>query len=343
MPDPLISLLVAAIVTTAALLVFWPDSGPFYRWRHAREMTGRVLSEDALKHIQNCEFHNEQPSVRSLAGALNISPNQVTDIITRLESHNLLQIEGAELRLTPSGRDYAMRVIRAHRLYERFLADTTGFEEAEWHQQAERIEHTLSPEAVNALAAQLGNPTHDPHGHPIPTANGKIVYHNGRALPTMEVDQSYRIVEIEDQPEVVYAQLAAEGLHPGMEIHLIENTPQRLRFWAGEDEHVLAPIMAANIEVLPMLDEPGAEEFPGEPLTNLQPGQDAQVIGISPRIRGVERRRLMDLGFLPGTIIGNEIVSAGGNPTAYSVRGTLIALRKSQAELISVCREYGDA
>ena len=70
----------------------------------------------------------------------------------------------------------------------------------------------------------------------------------------MDVDQFYRIVEIEDQPEVVYAQLVAEGLHPGMEIRLIENSHQRVRFWAGDNEHVLAPIMATNIEVV-LLEE----------------------------------------------------------------------------------------
>jgi DtxR family Mn-dependent transcriptional regulator len=339
MPDPLLSLIIAALVTVLGLYIFWPDRGPFWRWQRARDMSGRVLSEDALKHIQQCEFHGERASVKSLAGALNISPNQVTDVITRLDSHGLLQMEGADFKLTASGRDYAMRVIRAHRLYERYLAEATGFDESEWHERAERIEHRLSPEEVAALSAQLGNPTHDPHGHPIPTATGEMVYHNGKALPTMDVDQPYRIVEIEDQPEVVYAQLVAEGLHPGMEIRLTENTPQRVRFWAGDEEHVLAPIMATNIEVVPLEAESKVDELPGEPLTNLVPGEHGRVTGLSPRLRGAERRRLMDLGFLPGTVIGNEMVSAGGDPIAYRVRGAVIALRKSQAELINICRE----
>jgi DtxR family Mn-dependent transcriptional regulator len=342
MPDPLVSLIIAAVITAAGLYVFWPDRGPFWRWQRTRELTERVLSEDALKHIQQCEFHGERASVKSLAGALNVSPNQVTGVITRLESHDLLQMAGTAFNLTPSGRDYAMRVIRAHRLFERYLAEATGFDESEWHERAERIEHTLSPEEVASLATQLGNPTHDPHGHPIPTASGEMVYHNGKALPTMDVDQSYRIVEIEDQPEVVYAQLVAEGLHPGMDIRLIENSPQRVRFWVGDNEHILAPIMATNIEVLPLEGEPEEVEQPGEPLTNLEPGEGAQVIGLSPRIRGAERRRLMDLGFLPGTVIENEMASAGGDPNAYRVRGALIALRKSQAELINVCREGGE-
>jgi DtxR family Mn-dependent transcriptional regulator len=342
MPNPLLSLSVAALVVIAGLLLFWPDRGLFWRWQRTRELTDRVLSEDALKHIQQCEFHGERASLKSLAGALNISPNQVTTIITRLISHDLLRMEGNALSLTPAGRDYALRVIRAHRLYERFLAENTGYDESEWHQRAERIEHTLSPEEVAALSSQLGNPTHDPHGHPIPTAAGELVYHNGKALPTMAVDHYYRIVEIGDQPEVVYAQLVAEGLHPGMEVRLIENSPHRVRFWAGDEEHVLAPIMATNVEVVQVEDDPLTEELPGEPLTKLRPGEVAQVSGLSPRIRGVERRRLMDLGFLPGTSIENEMASAGGDPIAYRIRGAVIALRKSQADLINICREGGE-
>ncbi len=339
MPDPLLSLFISALVAAIGLYIFWPDRGPFWRWQRARDMTARVLSEDALKHIQQCEFHGDRASVKSLAGALNISPNQVTDVITRLEEHGLLQIEGTEFLLTSSGREYAMRVIRAHRLYERYLAEATGFDESEWHERAERIEHQLSSEEVAALSIQLGNPTHDPHGHPIPSALGEMVYHNGKALPTMEANKPYRIVEIEDQPEVVYAQLVAEGLHPGMEILLTENSPQRVRFWVGDEEHILAPIMATNIEVLPLEEELKADELPGEPLVNLKPGEAARVIGLSPRIRGAERRRLMDLGILPDTVIEVEMVSAGGDPIAYRVRGAVIALRKSQAELINICRE----
>jgi DtxR family Mn-dependent transcriptional regulator len=124
-----------------------------------------------------------------------------------------------------------------------------------------------------------------------------------------------------------------------MEIHLVENSPQRVRFWKGEEEHILAPIMATNIEVVPSEVETNEEELPGEPLTSLKPGEVAHIVNLSPRIRGVERRRLMDLGILPGTLIETEMVSAGGDPIAYRIRGAVIALRNSQAELINICRD----
>jgi DtxR family transcriptional regulator, Mn-dependent transcriptional regulator len=340
MPDPLISLFVAFLITGILLWLFWPDRGVFWRWQRTGELTERVRREDALKHIHQCEIHGEKPSVKSLAGALNITPNEVAQVLTNLETYKLLVADGADFKLTPAGRDYALRIIRAHRLYERYLADESGFEEQEWHVQAERYEHQLTPEETEALAARLGNPTHDPHGDPIPTASGYMVYPDGRApLTTLGTDKPARIVHLEDEPETVYAQLVAEGLHVGQEVRLIESSPQRVRFWAAGDEHLLAPVVAANIGVVPLPEELREDEIPGEPLSSLKLGQIGRVVKISPRIRGAERRRLMDLGILPDTMIEMEMSSAGGDPIAYRIRGALLALRKSQADLIHVCLE----
>lgn len=342
MPDPLLSLAIAAALTAVGLFVFWPERGLYWRWQRNNKMTDRVLIEDALKHLQDCDLHGQKPSLESLAGVLSVSTNQAAEVISDLESHQLIEMQGAEFKLTPAGREYALRIIRAHRIYERYLAEQTGFEEAEWHTKAHHLEHQLSSEEVEKLAHQLGNPTHDPHGDPIPTADGTVVYRKERTvLTSLPNDTLARIVHLEDEPEAVYAQLIAEGLHVGQEVRLLEISPQRVRFWAGDDEHVLAPILAVNIAVIPLAEEPKAEETHGEPLTNLKPGQEAQVMALSPRIRGAERRRLMDLGLLPGTTIEVEMASAGGDPIAYRIRGAVIALRKSQAQWISVYPDSG--
>jgi len=340
MPDPLISLLSAAILAAIGSAIFWPERGLYWRWQRANEMTERVLTEDALKHIQHRENHGNKPSLESLAGILSISTNQAAEVISHLEEGGFIKTQGSEFKLTPSGREYALRIIRAHRIYERYLADETGYGEAEWHSKAHQVEHQLSLEEVEKLASQLGNPTYDPHGDPIPTSDGLMIYREDRiALSQLDLDTPARIIHIEDEPEAIYAQLVAEGLHVGQEVRLLETSSQRIRFWAGHDEHVLAPILAANISVIPIRETPQVVEMPGEPLTNLKPGQEAQVVALSPRIRGAERRRLMDLGLLPGTSIEVEIESAGGDPIAYRVRGAVIALRKSQAELINVNSE----
>ena len=93
-----------------------------------------------------------------------------------------------------------------------------------------------------------------------------------------------------------------------------------------------------HISVAPMRPEAAVAEPSGEPLHALKPGEKGAIVRISPRCRGLERRRLMDLGLLPGTIVEAELVSPGGDPTAYRVRGAVVALRKEQAHFIRITR-----
>jgi DtxR family Mn-dependent transcriptional regulator len=352
MSEPLVALGSAALLGLGLALLFWPKRGLWQRWRRARQMSSRVLTEDALKHIHKCEMKGRRPTVDSLAGAVQIGRDDAARVLTTLQEMGLLTIDQGDFHLTPAGREAALHIIRAHRLWERYLADETGYDEAEWHEQAERLEHTLPPAEVDALAAQLGHPTHDPHGDPIPDAAGQFVAHGGQPLTALAVDVPGQIVHIEDEPEVVYAQLVAEGLYPGMAVRLVESSPQRVRFWANGDEHLLAPLLAANISVVPGRPEraelPTSPESwqlsePGGDLSMLKPGQQAEVVAISPRCRGPERRRLMDLGILPGTLVTAEMVSPSGDPTAYRIRDALIALRSDQARLINVTSKQSTA
>jgi DtxR family Mn-dependent transcriptional regulator len=299
--------------------------------------TERILSEDALKHIYKCEQKGRRPTLESVAGSLQIGLDKAGGLIDKMAAHQLLRLKGEKFHLSRTGRNYALQVIRAHRLWERYLADETGFDQAEWHDRAEQQEHTLSAEEADALAARLGHPTHDPHGDPIPTSDGEIVYPDRRPLTELKPGQPARIVHLEDEPPVVYAQLIAEGLHPGMSIRLTEVAPERIRFESSRAEHVLAPMMAVNISVAPLSEEEYAAAIgTGERLADLQPGQQGRVVNISPNCRGPARRRFMDLGILPGTIITAEMRSPGGDPTAYNIRGALIALRREQANLINI-------
>jgi DtxR family Mn-dependent transcriptional regulator len=298
--------------------------------------TIRILSEDALKHIYKYEQADRHPTVQSVAGALQVSLDEAAKLLTKMAARHLLGLSGDSFYLTPQGQEYALQVIRAHRLWERYLADETGFAEAEWHERAERYEHSLSPAEMEALAARLGHPTHDPHGDPIPTADGTMVPHGGRPLATLSAGEAGRIVHLEDEPEVIYAQLVAEGLHPGMLVRVTEVTPQRIRFQANSAEHRLAPMLAANISVVTVEPEEVVTPELCETLSSLKPGQTARVVSLSRACRGSERRRLMDLGVLPGTTIKAEMVSPSGDPTAYRIRGALIALRKEQADYINI-------
>jgi DtxR family Mn-dependent transcriptional regulator len=338
MQSPAILLALGLLILLLLVLLFWPQQGLWARWRRMRRNTQRVLIEDALKHLYQVETRGERLTTQSLAGALQIHPNEAAGILTEMAQLDLVSQVGDCPQLTAEGAQTALQVIRAHRLWERYLAEETGFSEAEWHDQAEQREHRLTPEAADALAAHLGYPTHDPHGDPIPTAAGEIQPHGGVPLTARQPNDSLRIVHIEDEPEMLYAQLVAEGLYPGMQVRLVEITPRRVRFLADGEEHLLAPLVAANISVVPLEAEAPLAEEPQETLDSLPVGETAEVLQISRRVRRLERQRFMDLGILPGTQIEVELTGPVGDPRAYKVRGSVIALRKEQAQMISIRR-----
>ena len=337
MVHPLLALGIVAAAMAAAAWLFWPVSGLYWRWSSFRRFSDRTLVEDALKHLYDCEAHRHQGTLHSLSGALGISGSRLAEVVSRVEQLKLAESEGGAYRLTSEGRTYALRVVRIHRLWERHLSDETGYDPAVWHQKAELHEHTTSTEEVEAMAARMGHPRYDPHGDPIPTPSGEIVPPPGQPLSDMQPGQVGKIVHLEDEPHEIYAQLLAESLHPGMQVRIFEVSPERIRFLAEGEEHVLAPVVAANLSVVALPAEEDIEE-PHERLSSLDPGERAVVVGLSAACRGAERRRFLDLGLIPGTEVEAELRSAGGDPTAYRIRGAVIALRREQAEMVQVNR-----
>jgi DtxR family Mn-dependent transcriptional regulator len=335
------SLVILVAVAAGALLAAWGlRRWRARRWGPARAASAvlRVRIEDALKHLYESELHAAAPTIQSVAGAVRLSLDEAAEVLHRLQERRLIEIQAAGIRLTPSGRELGLHVLRAHRLLESYLADHTGFPAPDWHGRAHVLEHDLSPDDVAALSARLQHPTHDPHGDPIPAPDGAIVGRTGVPLTAAPPDRALRILHLEDEPRAVYAQLVAMGLDADMPLRLLEASPDRVRVAVGGAVHVLAPLVARSVTVavLPTGSRPDAP--PGEPLSSLRPGDEGRVLSVSRRCRGPERRRLMDLGVLPGTVIRAEMHSPSGDPTAYRVRGALIALRAEQAALISVER-----
>ncbi len=328
-PLPLLILL----VLTAGLL-FWPRRGLLWRWRAGEQARTRIQIEDALKYIYLCEMEGRRPSLPGIAGRLQIPENQAATLVQSMQDQDLVSLDGLELRLTDDARAYALHVVRAHRLWERHLADETGYAEHQWHARAEQAEHELTPAAAEELAAQLNHPLTDPHGDPIPTLTGEVAARPGQPLTTLPAGQTARILHLEDEPEALYAQLVADGFYPGMRLRVLDQAETKLRVWGDGNEHTLAPIAAATITVEPVTN--GVPAAPGPTLADLSPYERGRISELSPRCRGAERRRFLDLGFVPGTEVMAELVSPGGDPTAYRVRDTLIALRAEQACFIHI-------
>ena len=332
---PATNLVVAAALCVGVVLLLRPRKGLLWRWLRGRRATERVQIEDALKHLYDCEYEHISATLESLAGALEIGRDQAARLTTRLEALGLLASEHRKLKLTAEGCSYALRVIRIHRLLESYLAERTGVDESEWHRRADQLEHRVSAAEAERLSAQLGNPRYDPHGAPIPTADGAMPAKRGLPLSELKAGAIARIIHVEDEPDEVYAQLVAARLSPGVVVRVLENMPDRMRLTAQLQELILAPVVAANLTVEPISDV--AERIlPDRRLSSLAVGQQATVVDISPACRGAERRRLLDLGVVPGTVIGAELASTAGDPIAYRIRGAMIALRNTQADLIHV-------
>lgn len=331
-PEAIQILIVILACCLLAALICWPRCG-LWAWRRRGLAAGRQARvEDVLKHLCKTEAAGRRPTIQSVAGVLHAAPATTASLLESMAADGMVEFAAGELKLTPSGRKAGMHIIRAHRLWECYLADQTGLREGEWHARAERREHRMTPAEADSLSAALGNPTHDPHGDRIPTADGHLEPDDARPLAAMAAGELAMLAHIEDEPETLYARLAALGLRVGMTVRMLGQSDGALRFTANGDEFTLEAILANQVEVAALTD---SEEAAGH-LAACRPGTRATVLGLARSCRGQERRRLLDLGFVAGTEIEVAMASPSGEPTAYQVRGTLIALHREQASQVMV-------
>jgi DtxR family Mn-dependent transcriptional regulator len=336
-PDPLNMLLVFFALVAAAVVALWPRRGLYARVRRLRRETARIRLEDGLKHLLDCERSGRSCTLETLAGRLETTRGEASEVVTRLVDGELAVAGGTGFELTEAGREYALRILRTHRLWERYLADRTGVPPGEWHAEAERVEHQLSRAEAEALAARLGDPRFDPHGDPIPTSGGEIP---APLRSTLARSRPGGVVvrHVEDEPPEVFDRLVALGLAPGQALEVLEDEvggASRVRVRVRGEVHELGPVEAGNVTVEPL---PEGVTAPGRrpTLADAPRGVAVRVAGISPACQGPQRRRLLDLGVVPGTEITPELAGMSGDPVAYRIRGALIALRREQAEWIEL-------
>jgi DtxR family Mn-dependent transcriptional regulator len=166
-------------------------------------------------------------STGELAVALGVSPGTVTGMLKTLSEASLATYtpyEGA--RLTEAGQRLAMKVIRRHRLLELFLAETLNMPWDEVHEEAEHMEHAASERLIDRIDNFLGYPSVDPHGDPIPRADGSLAETEGLPLARCRPGQSFRVVRVMDQDPAFLRYLKECGLELHASGDLLENRPE---------------------------------------------------------------------------------------------------------------------
>lgn len=295
----------------------------------------KILNEDILKSIYNHQYQNSVCNIDSLSVKLNKTNQQIQSSLNQLVNSKHVEYDVKEIRLTDSGKNYALKIIRFHRLYEKYLADKTNINEKIWHQLAEEVEHEFTVEQAEELAAQIGNPVFDPHGDPIPTSKGELPEIKSIPITDLKSGEISVVVHLEDEPKQIYDSIVSKGIYKGIQIKYLGIYNNEVVFYANEKLLTINFHEAQNITVgIPKLEKIHLGEF--KKLSSLAIGQRGKIIGIAKSLRGQQRRRLMDLGIVPGTEIEAELESIGGDPIAYKIRETTIALRKIQTDKIYI-------
>ena len=204
--------------------------------------------QDYAKAIYSLHCRSEEPvSTSAIADRLGVSPASTSAMVKRLETLGLVRREPYHgVELTPAGQRVALEVIRHHRLLELYLAEALGMSWDRVHEEAEVLEHAISPELSQLIAEKLGHPTHDPHGDPIPSADGEIEETATRALTELAPGERGRFTRISDADPAMLRYLSSRGIERGAELVVLGTEPfgGPLRVRSGEREHALGHQLA---------------------------------------------------------------------------------------------------
>ena len=206
-----------------------------------------------LREIYKLEAAGSRATTTNVAEAMEVSAASASAMLKRLAGLELVEhVPYRGVALTDQGRQAALEVIRHHRLLEQYLAERLGVPLDQVHGEADRLEHALSEEVEKRIDALLGYPTHDPHGHPIPDAELRLVTAAGdRTIASLEPGATARVAHVPDDDAELLRYLHGLGLVPGRSIEVTANAPfgGPVTFRTGEGEHAIARELAQSIGV----------------------------------------------------------------------------------------------
>ncbi len=198
--------------------------------------------EDYLKAVYKLSLDKNKVTPSHVAEHLTVSSAAVTKMVQKLQELKLVHYGRTRgLKLTMAGEKIALEVIRHHRLLELYLTEALGYSWDEVHQEAEKLEHVISEHFEDRIEKLLGYPTHDPHGSPIPTRDGRVETRSLRALTALRPGEEAVIRQVSDKDAAMLSFLGGLGMYPGARIEIVTKEPYggplRIRV-AGKDQAI---------------------------------------------------------------------------------------------------------
>jgi len=208
--------------------------------------------ENYVKAVYALAQRDGVVTTNALAERLGVTPASASGMVKRLHERGLVRhVRYRGVALTARGERLALEVLRHHRLLELFLAEALGMPWDRVHQEAERLEHAISPELAELIAAKLGDPTHDPHGDPIPTRDGRVADAPTQTLQALEAGERGTFVRVSDAEPAMLRYLAERGIAPGDAFEVVDKQPFDGPVFArfGAEVHALGGALARAMRV----------------------------------------------------------------------------------------------
>lgn len=238
-PGPAMAVTATLFYTLAVF--FAPEKGLVFRQLRKRQLKARIKLEDGLKQAYRLEQQGSL-TIESLAEKLGTTTSSLQKILQLLRTKGLL--EKGNLKLTSIGIGEAEKLVRAHRLWETYLVNKIGLNNEQIHEEAERFEHLLPEALLDAVDQELGFPSTDPHGSPIPAKAGEPSF----PLIRLASQEQGQIAE-HQSGQYVSAQLWRMGLLPGADFRVEEKTLEEVLLRVGEKDIRLPVSLARLINV----------------------------------------------------------------------------------------------
>ena len=242
-PGPAMAVAATGIYLITSLVA--PKKGVIAKMMVKRAQQNKVELEDTLKHAFKLQ-QTSTLSLQNLVGRLGFSQQKTRRLVNSLVQRKLMLGQKDTLRLTTAGADRARGLIRAHRLWETYLVDRVGLGAGQIHDDAEQIEHHLSEEILDEVDRQLGYPTTDPHGSPIPRKGTELA----RSLAGMSTGSS--VIISQDQSNDHAAKVLWElGIEPAQTVTIVDITSTAVRVMSEGNQLEIPRRDAEKISVLP--------------------------------------------------------------------------------------------